>query len=255
MKVGLFYQMWYVHQKATYDTLKQLRTVYPENEIAMLVTGLPKADVEEYERNFLSIIRRDFNISNIDFLYGDNHPGHFHPEKTSESILRYNDILLEKTLFMLDKSTDYAIFCSEDLYIFKEIPINPDCDVCCSSRPWDHWINEEIKNKLDYDKYPHIPWFQHGHYLNLHTFKKAFTQENREYIKSIVRELYPGFTSIFSDYFTSLWCTLACDTFCDISDYLCELPSELTDETPLETFNRTECHARHGYKVLYGQTL
>jgi len=255
MKIGIFFQMWHENQKAAYDSLKQLRVIYPDTEIALLVTGVYRANLEEYENNFLNIIKKDFNINKISHLHKDEYIGYFDSRRTLEDLLYYNDTLLEKTFFMLDESTDYVLFCSEDLYVFKEIPINPECDVCCNLRPWDDWMDVRIKEKLNCNKDFKIPWFQHGHYLNLNKFKNKFTLENRELVNNTIRELYPDATFIYSDYFTSLWCLLACDTFCSASNYLLELASEDTNETPLETFNRTKCYARHGYKTLYKQPL
>jgi len=255
MKVGLFYQIWHEHQKAAYESLKQLRITYPETEIAVLVTGLPKANLEHYENTYIATIKETFNITKVEYLYKEDFLGHFHAEVTQENILDYNDILLEKTLYMLDDSTDFVIYCSEDLYVFKQVPINPDYDVCCNLRPYDDWMNKEMQNRFDYSKYSGTAWFQHGHYLNSNKFKKVFTAENREYVKKVIKELYPNRRNIYSDYFTSIWCILACDTFGSAQNYFLELPSGITEETPLETFNRTGCHVRHGYKVLYHQTL
>lgn len=254
MKIGIFYQMWHENKKAAYDSLQQLRKVYPDNEIVMLITGVNKDNVEQYEKEFIDVIKSEFNISKVDHLLKDDFVGYCDHTRNIDDLLHYNDVLLEKTFYMLDESTDFVLFGSEDLYIFKEIPINPECDVCGNPRMWDAWMKEEMKQKFDYSKNDKILWFQHGHYLNLKKFKQVFTKETREYINNTLKELYPNSQSIFSDYYTSIWCTLACDTFCR-ADYLLELPSEITDETPLETFNRTQCHARHGYKKLYKQPL
>jgi len=254
MKVGIFYQMWQGNQKAAYESLKQIRKVYPDNEIAILVVGVKREDLDLYENSYLSIIRRDFNIKKIEHLHKDDNIGYFDQGRTVDDLLEYNDILLEKTLYMFEESTEYVINASEDLYIFKEIPINPNFDVCGNPRPWDYWMKEEMKEKFNYDKFSDFIWFQHGHYLNLKKLKEVFNQQKRDYVIKTLKDLYPNELSIFSDFFIGVWCALAYDTF-SRADYLLELPSEITEETPLETFNRTDCYARHGYKALYNQPL
>ena len=247
--------MWYEHQKAAYESLKQLRKVYPTEEIVLQVTGVYKKDLEKFKQEFLDLIQVKFNINKVVHLHRDDYVGYFDRQRTVQDLLSYNDALLDYSFNTLEEDTDFMLFGSEDLYVFKQIPIDPSCDICCNPREWSSWMNPKAKDVFNYGITDKILWFQHGHYLNLKKFKQVFTPENRKYVLDNLAELYPDAQNIYSDYFTSIWSTLACKTYKPVYDYLIELPSEVTDETPLETFKRTNCYARHGYKELYGEQL
>lgn len=255
MKLGIFYQMWHQNQRAAYESLKQLRKVYPTQEIVLQVTGVYRKDLEKFKQEFLELIQAKFNITKVVHLHKDDFIGYFHPQRTIYDLLLYNDALLDYTFNTLEEGTDFMLFGSEDLYVFKQIPIDPLCDICCNPREWDSWMNTEAKNIFNYSVTNKILWFQHGHYLNLKKFKQVFTPENRKYISDNLAKLYPNSQSIYSDYFTSIWSTFACTNYKSVYEYLIELPSEVSNETPFETFERTNCYARHGYKALYNQKL
>ena len=55
MKVGFFYQIWHTSQTAIFESLKQFRSVYPDNNLVLLITCVKKNKVEEYDNNFSNI--------------------------------------------------------------------------------------------------------------------------------------------------------------------------------------------------------
>lgn len=251
--IGFFYQMWYTNQRAIFESFKLLRAVYPDNDLTLLVTGISKDEVEEYNNNFINIIKDKFNINKIDYFYKEDYKWNGDSSRTQEELLKYNHDLMDKMVYMPADDVEYIIFGSEDWHLFKEIPITGEYEAGAKIRGWDDWMREEMKQKFDYSVNCGIPWFQHGYYMNLKIFKQKYTQENKDYITNTLLELYPTHP-LFSDYVHSVWNTFVF-TKMEKASYILDLPSELNEETPLESFERTNCVSRHGYKLYYPQPL
>ena len=245
--------MWYTNQKAIFESFKLLRNVYPDSDLTLLVTGISKNEVEEYNNNFINIIKNRFNISKVDYFYKEDYKWNDDHSKTQKELLKYNHDLIDRMVCMPADDVEYMVFGSEDWHIFKKIPITGEYEVGAKIRGWDDWMKEEMKQKFDYSVNCGIPWFQHGNYMNLKIFKQKYTQENKDYIENTLLELYPTF-QLFSDYVHGVWNTFVFGKIENVS-YILDLPSEINEETPLESFKRTNCVSRHGYKLYYLQPL
>jgi hypothetical protein len=77
-------------------------------------------------------------------------------------------------------------------------------------------------------------------------------QEERDNINETLKELYPSNFILMPDYILSVWNTHIFKNFYN-ADYIYEMPSETCDDTPLESFQKTDCYSVHGYKTLYGK--
>jgi len=251
LNIGFFYQMWYTNQRAIFESFKLLRTIYPDSDLTLLVTGVSKDEVEKYNNNFVNIIKDKFNINKVDYFYLEDYKWNWDGSRTQDELLKYNHDLLDKMVEMPNENVDIMVFGSEDWHLFKEIPITGEYGVGAKLRDWDGWMREEMKQKFDYSVNYRIPWFQHGHYMNLKTFKQKYTQENKDYIINTLKELYPTH-QLFSDYVHSVWNTFVFDKI-ENAQYILDLPSEISEETPFESFEKYDCVSRHGYKMYYTQ--
>lgn len=256
MEIGFFYQIWYSNKTAIFEALKQLRKVYPNNKLYFLPSGLSKSEVEEYHKNFTTIIEKEFNITKTEYLFKENHKWLFDTETKRNDFIEYGHVVLDKTIFMPDNDIDIIINGSEDWYVFKPLPITGEFEVSGRITGWDPWMNQKLmREKFNYNINPNPLWFQHGHYINIKLFKEKYTEENKNYVINALKEAYPVDFKLFPDYIFSVWNVFAFTKFQQGSDYIYELSSELSNETPLETFQKTNCYSRHGYKALYGAPL
>ena len=252
MKVGFFYQIWHTSQTAIFESLKQFRSVYPDNNLVLLITCVKKNKVEEYDNNFSNIIKKKFNISKIEYFYEEDYRWGYVAEGARDNYLKYTNNWLEKITTIPDDDVDFLVFAAEDWYVFKELPIRYECDVSGKYRSWDEWMNKKITEKFDYNINKDILWFQHGHYYNLNLLREKYTEENKNYITETLKELYPLNFILMPDYILSVWNTHIFKNFYN-ADYIYEMPSETCDDTPLESFQKTNCYSVHGYKTLYGK--
>ena len=246
--------MWYTNKRAIFEALKQFRIVYPDNNLTLLVTGIKKDDAEEYDKNFSSIIKEKFNISKIEYFYKEDYKWNSDPDKTRDDMIIYAHALLDKTIYMPSDDMDFVVNCSEDWFPFKKISINKNDQVSGRPREWDNWMNKELLSKFDYARTNNVVlWFAHGDFINLNIFKEKYTLENKEYITNILKEAYPLDMKLFADYIYSVWNTFIFDKFVDGKKDTFDLPSDINPELPEETFKRTDCYSRHGYKGYYHQ--
>lgn len=251
MKIGFFYQVWYINKTAIFEALKQFRKIYPDNELYLVPSGIPKSEFEEYHKNFIEIIQKEFNITKIEYLFKEDWKWVFDPESETSDMIEYSHGLLDKMISMPSKDIDIVVNGSEDWYIFKPLPITGEFEASGRITGWDPWMDQEaMKEKFNYNTNLYPPWFQHGHYVNIKTLKEKYTEENKKYIADSLNKIYFNW-KIFPDYIFSVWNIFSFTKFQQGSDYIYELASEISNETPLETFQRTNCYSRHGYKALY----
>lgn len=261
MKVGVFYTMWHDNQKALYLSIEQTRKVYTDNEIVLCVCGLAKKDLIEYERNFISVIKEKFKIAKVSYLFADDYIGQTDGNRSVDDMILWSDKVFEINLLSFEDDTDYTIFASEDLYIYKPLPINEKIDICANIRPYDIWMNQkELEKNFNFNNIikegDKICWYQHGHYLNQKKFKSVYTEENRKYVNNTLKKIFPNYLGLFYDFHVAIWCTFVCTPeTVKADDYVLQIPSEVSDELPIESFHRTNCYAVHGYKKLYGKSL
>ena len=219
--VGFYYQVWHTNKLSIFEAMKRLRSVYPDNEVVLVIAGLSKDSVTEYENDFVNIIKSKFNITTIDYLFIEDSPYMAKcilnvPEQESkrEEYMKFSHLWFDKFVFLPSEYMDVVVNCSDDWYPITQIPIDYDVDVCGRLTPWSDWMEEEkMKSKFNFSKNELVTWIQHGHYMNIKKLKQKYTEENKKYIDDVVRDVFPSNLPIFLDYFHSLWNVVAFDTF------------------------------------------
>lgn len=255
MNIGFFYQIWYTNQTAAFDAFKQLRKIYPNNELHVMFFGLKQEKIESYHKNYTEIIEKEFNITKVDYASVNDYKPVFEVDTNIDDTIKYSHAILDRTVFMPSDNVDIIVNGSEDWYVFKSLPITGEFEMSGRITGWDPWMNPEVmKKKFDYSVNSNPIWFQHGHYINIKLFKEKYTEENKKYITESLKEAYPNY-KVFPDYILGVWGLLAFTKFQSGNEYIYELPSEVNNETPFESFQKTDCYCRHGYKSLYGTPL
>ena len=248
-KVGFYYQIWFTNQRSIFENLKQLRILYPEEKIYLVIAGLQSKNKDLYLESFLNKLIHHFNISAINFLFADeirSMPTLFYRFQDMGINIRdvfneFNNIWIQKLVDTVDKDIDILVNCSDDWFVIRPFNIDLKKDISCRLEEWSDWMEKDkiLKHiNKDFDK---VPWMQHGHYFNYQKFLKNYTEDNIALINNAITVTYPEDLPIFLDYFHALWNMVVFNTFED-STHIAEDkedPFERSKHNPVETF--------HGY--------
>ena len=219
--IGFYYQVWHTSKLSTFEALKQLRLIYPNNELILVIAGLSKNSVEEYDRDFTQIIKDKFNISKIDYIFTEDSPYMAKCylsipdiDQVRDEYIKFSHLWLDKFVSLPSDDMDIMVNCSDDWYPLREIPIDCDIDVCGRYAHWSDWMNEEkLRPKFNFLKEDLLIWLAHGHYLNIKKLKQKYTPENKAYLESVLKEVIDPKIPLFLDYMHCLWNVIAFDTF------------------------------------------
>lgn len=248
-KLAFYYQVWYTNQRSIFESLKQLRKIYPTQKLFVVVAGLKSTDKNLFLSTFGGKLKEHFNISNLDFLFSDEVQSMPTTEyrftsrgcSVRDGFNEFNNVWIEKLVEVVDSDIDILVNCSDDWYPIKEFNTTLDHDISCRMTEWSDWMErDKLTNYLN-KFYNKVPWMQHGHYFNYQKFLSNFTDENKEYINNIVKEIYPDSLPIFLDYFHALWNMVIFDTF-ENSSHIVE-----SKEDPFEHCKVDSRESFHGY--------
>lgn len=254
-KLCFYYQVWHTNQLSTFEALKQLRLFYPTDEIILVVAGLKKEDVVEYDKNFTQIVKQHFNIAKTDYLYIDDHPymnkASLKIEDTSiirDEYTKFAHIWLDQFTSLPSDDIDIIFSCSDDWVPFGPIPIDFDVDVCGRITSPSDWMKiDELQKYININE---LCWIQHGHYMNLKKLRKVYNQENKKHIENTIKTLYPPELPMFLDYIYALWNALSFQTM-KSADYIAETGCYGS----FEEAKSQNCTSAHGSKLLHNQPI
>jgi hypothetical protein len=249
-KLCFYYQVWHTNQLAAFEALKQLRSVYPTDEVILVVAGLKRENSDEYDKNFTQIIKQHFNITKTDYLYIDDHPYMSttalrvpHTAVIRDEYMKFAHIWLDQFVSLPSDDVDIIVNGSDDWVPLRPIPINFEIDVCGRICEIYDWMNgNKLKKYINIDT---MCWIQHGHYMNFQKLKKAYTEENKKYIENAIKNTYPPNIPLFLDYMHSLWNSLVFEKMIN-AHYITEIsPSDHNS-----SFDKENHNSLHGSKAL-----
>ena len=157
-KLCFYYQVWHTNQLAAFEALKQLRSVYPTDEVILVIAGLKRENFDEYDKNFTQIIKQHFNITKTDYLYIDDHPYMSttalrvpHTAVIRDEYMKFAHIWLDQFVSLPSDDVDIIINGSDDWVPLRPIPINFEIDVCGRICEVYDWMNgNELKKYIRY---------------------------------------------------------------------------------------------------------
>jgi len=254
-KLCFYYQVWHTNQLSTFEALKQLRLIYPTDELVLVIAGLKRKDFEEYDKNFTQIIKQHFNITTIDYLYIDDYPtmnrGALYVPPTSiirDEYIKFAHVWLDQFVSLPSDDVDIIINGSDDWVPLKKIPIDFDADVCGRISSKADWMKmDELEKFLNIDN---VCWIQHGHYMNLKKLRKVYNEENKQFIENLVKSLYPPEQSLLLDYVHALWNAIAFENMIH-ANYVAEISSSES----VNDFKDKNWISIHGSKILHNKPI
>lgn len=248
-KIGFYYQVWFENQRSIFESLKQLRKIYPKESLFVVVAGVKSSDIELFSNQFGNRLVEHFKIDKLDFIYSDRTPSMptvawrfkqlgINPR---DGFNEFNNVWIEKLVETVDKDIEILVNCSDDWYPLKEFNISLEHDISCRLQDWPEWANRLALEKYLKVNNDQLPWMQHGHYFNYQKFLSSFTEENKKLINNAIKEVYDQDQLIFLDFFHALWNMVVFETF-ESSPHICE-----SKKDPYEACLHDNRETFHGY--------
>lgn len=271
--ICFYYQVWYKNKRSTYEAIKRLRKVYPNDELILVIAGLKQDEIEIYHKEYTEKIKNIFNIATIDYITMEESPEmlgntlRVDQNQHRDTWYNFSLIWLDKMVKLPSENIDILVACSDDWMIMEKIPFNYGVDVSGMITNTSEWMEEELIRKCFQYNLPRsnfMWWPASGCYMNFKKFKEGYNEKNKEYIKEFITNTYSPTLGMYTDFVCGLWALHLFDSFTNSSYILhydaanhvvakyggrMEGDEQYVDEYPEDIYQKTSFISLHSYKT------